>query len=136
MAAADFALVTPTGETLRLSELRGKIVLLNFWATWCLPCRAEMPDLEAIYREFGDELGFVVIGINHMESAAPVADYAQRNNLSFPLLLDTDARVASELFEVRYLPVTILIDREGYIRDTWRGQIAREAMRARVLKVR
>lgn len=131
--APDFELATPDGDLIRLADLRGKVVLLNFWATWCPPCRAEMPDLEALYREYGDREGFTVVGVDNMETAAQVADFARQNHLSFPLVLDPDGRVANA-FDVRYLPVSVLIDPQGYIRDTWRGQIAREAMLARVRK--
>lgn len=133
--APDFALTTTDGITVSLSSLRGKVVLLNFWATWCPPCKAEMPDLDALHREYGAEHDFLVLGVNNMEGGAEVAGFAQREQLTFPLLLDADGRVSEKLFSVRYLPTSMIIDREGNIRDAWRGQIAREAMLARLEKV-
>ncbi len=133
--ASDFALKTADGSTVSLSSLRGKVVLLNFWATWCPPCRAEMPDLDALHRQYGADHDFVVLGVNNMEDAAGVAAFAQGQRISFPLLLDADGRVAEKLFGVRYLPTSMIIDREGNIRDTWQGQISRDAMLARLEKV-
>lgn len=133
--APDFTLKTTDGGAISLSSLRGKVVLLNFWATWCPPCRAEMPDLEALQRHYGADHEFVVLGVNNMEGADEVAAFAQRQGITFPLLLDADGRVGAKLFGVRYLPTSLIIDRDGYIRDVWQGQIAREAMLARLEKV-
>jgi len=133
--APDFELTSSDGQVIRLADLRGKVVLLNFWATWCPPCKAEMPDLNALQRKYGAERDFVVLGVNDEESAADVTAFAQREGIAFPLLLDPDGRVIEKLFEVRYLPTSMIIDRDGNIRDTWRGQIAREAMLARLQKV-
>jgi peroxiredoxin len=133
--APDFELMASDGQVVRLSELRGKVVLLNFWATWCPPCKAEMPDLNALQRKYGADRDFVVLGINDMENATDVVAFAEREGIAFPLLLDPDGRVIKDLFDVRYLPTSMIIDREGNIRDTWRGQIAREAMLARLQKV-
>jgi cytochrome c biogenesis protein CcmG/thiol:disulfide interchange protein DsbE len=133
--APDFELTTHDGKVVRLKDLRGKVVLLNFWATWCPPCKAEMPDLNALHKTYGAERDFLVLGVNDEESAADVAAFAQREGIAFPLLLDPDGRVLEKLFDVRYLPTSVIIDREGNIRDTWRGQIARDAMLARLQKV-
>jgi cytochrome c biogenesis protein CcmG, thiol:disulfide interchange protein DsbE len=133
--APDFELTASDGRVVRLKDLRGKVVLLNFWATWCPPCKAEMPDLNALHRKYGAERDFVVLGVNDMESAADVAAFAQQEGITFPLLPDPDGRVIKDLFDVRYLPTSMIIDRDGNIRDTWRGQIAREAMLARLQKV-
>jgi peroxiredoxin len=133
--APDFELTTSDGQVIRLKDLRGKVVLLNFWATWCPPCKAEMPDLNALQQKYGADRDFVVLGVNDEESAADVAAFAQREGITFPLLLDPEGRVIEKLFDVRYLPTSMIIDREGNIRDTWRGQIAREAMLARLQKV-
>ena len=133
--APDFTLATLDGSTVRLADLRGKVVLLNFWATWCPPCKAEMPDLDALQRIYGESQGLVVLGINLQEDAGTVASFVQERNLSFPVLLDTDGTVTSGLYQVRPLPTSFIIDRQGYIRDVWNGQIAREAMLARLKNV-
>jgi len=133
--APDFDLTTPDGEVVRLKDLRGKVVLLNFWATWCPPCKAEMPDLDALHREYGAEHDFLVLGVNDRENAVDVAAFARRERVGFPLVIDRDGHVIETLFNVRYLPTSMIIDREGNVRDTWSGQIAREAMLARLQKV-
>jgi cytochrome c biogenesis protein CcmG, thiol:disulfide interchange protein DsbE len=133
--APDFALEGLDGKTLRLADLRGKVVLLNFWATWCPPCKAEMPDLNALQREYGAAQDFVVVGVNVEEDAATVKPFVEKNGLSFPIVLDRDSRITTQLFGVRPLPTTFIIDREGYIRDAWNGQISREAMLARLKRV-
>lgn len=133
--APDFALQTADGQTVRLRDLRGKVVLLNFWATWCPPCKAEMPDLDALHREYGASQGFVVLGVNMEEGAEAVAAFAAERKITFPLLLDSDGQVSGRLFAVRSLPTSLIIDREGFIRDAWTGQISKGAMLARLKRV-
>jgi peroxiredoxin len=133
--APDFALQGLDGETVSLASLRGKVVLLNFWATWCPPCKAEMPDLDALHREYGAAHDFVVVGVNVEEKPETVKPFVEKNGLSFPIVLDRDSRVTTQLFGVRPLPTTLIIDREGYIRDAWNGQIASEAVLARLNRV-
>ena len=132
--APDLALVALDGQPARLSDLRGKVVLLNFWATWCPPCKAEMPDLETLYREYGGAHGFVVVGVNYEEDTAPVEAFIRERGLSFPVWLDARGEAGAQL-GVRGLPVSFIIDREGYLRDAWNGQIAPEAMLARLERV-
>jgi peroxiredoxin len=132
--APDFELASLDGRKVSLKDLRGKVVLLNFWATWCPPCKAEMPDLEALYREYGAARDFVVVGANLEEDAGAVEAFVRERGLSFPVLLDSEGATAGS-FGVRGLPATFIIDREGRIRDAWNGQIAREAMLARLQKV-
>lgn len=133
--APDFALMTSGGDTLRLGDLRGQVVLLNFWATWCPPCKAEMPDLDALHREYAVTRDFAVVGINMEEEVEVVEAFALSREISFPLLLDSDGYVANKLFVVRSLPTSMIIDREGFIRDAWMGQISKEAMLARLQRV-
>ena len=106
--------------------------VVNFWATWCPPCDAEMPDLDALYRTYGESRGLIVLGVNLQEDAGKVAPFVRERYLGFPILLDTDGHVTSEVYHVRPLPTSFIIDRQGYIRDVWNGQIAREAMLARL----
>jgi peroxiredoxin len=133
--APDFALETLDGKTLSLKDLRGKVVLLNFWATWCPPCEAEMPDLNALHRQYGAAQDFVVVGVNVEEDTATVKPFVDKRQLAFPIVLDRNSRVTAQLFGVRPLPTTFIIDREGFIRDAWNGQIAPEAMLARLKRV-
>ena len=133
--APDFALKTLDGSQIRLSELRGKTVLLNFWATWCPPCKAEMPDLNALHREYGEARNFTVLGIDDEEGQADVAAFAKQNAIAFPLALDSDGAVTSNRYNVRGLPTSLIIDREGNIRDMWTGRISKEAMLTRLKRV-
>jgi peroxiredoxin len=110
-APPEFSLSTPAGRTVSLAGLRGHVVLLNFWATWCLDCRQEMPALEALHRRFGPR-GLAVVGVNAREGLTVARDYARELGLTFPLVLDADGAVM-----VRYgvigLPTTFLIGRDG-----------------------
>lgn len=133
--APDFTLQTADGATVRLSDLRGTVVLLNFWATWCPPCKAEMPDLNALHQRHGAEHQFMVLGINMQEDPADVTAFAGQRQLAFPLLLDPDGAVSAGRYAIRSLPTSLIIDREGNIRDSWMGQISREAMEARLRRV-
>ncbi len=133
--APDFALYTVDGRLLRLRELRGQVILLNFWATWCPPCKAEMPDLDALQRQYGQARGFTVIGVNLEESQAVVAAFGREHDISFPLVLDADGAVTNGLYQVRGFPTSMIIDRAGNIRDVRRGQIRREAMVQRLNRV-
>jgi peroxiredoxin len=117
--AANFTLKTASGENIRLSEYRGQVVLINFWASWCGPCRQEMPHLEAIYRKY-EPLGFTVFGVN-VEQDRHMADKVLRDiPVSFPILFDSENQV-SELYGVDAMPATILVDRDGTIRHMHRG---------------
>jgi peroxiredoxin len=106
----EFSLKDLAGKTWKFSDLRGKVVLVNFWATWCPPCRKEMPDLETLYQRFGGK-GFVVLGISDEESAK-VAPFIKERNVSFPVLLDPGRKV-NEMFVVEGIPKSFIYNREG-----------------------
>ena len=106
----DFTLKDLSGKSWTFSELRGKVVLVNFWATWCPPCRKEMPDLETLYERFRAK-GFVVLGISD-EDAAKVVPFIGERKLAFPVLLDPGRRV-NEMFVVEGIPKSFVYDREG-----------------------
>ncbi|MBI4636671.1 MAG: TlpA family protein disulfide reductase [Candidatus Rokubacteria bacterium] len=111
-AATDFTVPGLTGQTLRLSDFKGKVVLLNFWATWCPPCKEEMPSMERLYRRYKDK-GFTILAVSiDSGSAAPVAAFVKKFGLTFPIGLDPEFAVAN-LYTVRALPSTFLIDRSG-----------------------
>ncbi len=100
-------------KTWRLADLRGKVVLVNFWATWCPPCRKELPSMERLWRQFGSQ-GLVVLGVNVGESSDVVYAFNQglETPLSFPLLLD-ETTAAAKSWPVKGLPTTFLVDRQG-----------------------
>jgi len=107
---ADFSLNDLQGKRWHLLDLRGKVVLVNFWATWCPPCRKEMPDLDALYNKFKDQ-GLVVLAISD-EQAAKVAPFIGERKISYPVLLDPGRKV-NELFQVEGIPKSFVFDREG-----------------------
>jgi peroxiredoxin len=107
---ANFSLLDLQGNRWTLAQLRGKVVLVNFWATWCPPCRAEMPDLDALYHQFKDQ-GFVVLGISD-EDASKVNPFIQQYHYSYPILLDSDGKVHAA-FSVEGIPKSFLYDRDA-----------------------
>jgi peroxiredoxin len=114
LPAPDFTLSTPSGASLSLSELRGKVVLLNFWATWCVPCRKEMPGIEALYQRYKDRgLEVVAISLDKIE-AAPVEAFAKDVGVTYRVLLDPSWATA-RTYGVRGLPATFLLDRTGNV---------------------
>jgi len=132
---SDFALADTEGRTVRLSDHRGQVVLLNFWATWCVPCAAELPHLQRIYEQYKDR-GFVVLAVSMdgPESVANVAPQARRHGLTFPVLLDEDTRAVGAYNPKRSAPFTVLIGRDGSIAGTREGYSAGDerAMEAEV----
>ena len=104
---------------MRLAEQRGRVVMVNFWATWCGPCRQEMPHLNKLYDKYRDS-GFVLLGVNIDDNASKATDLATKLGLRFPVLLDTDKTV-TRLYDMGSMPATVLIDREGKVRHLHRG---------------
>ena len=111
--APDFQIVRDDGETTSLADLRGQVVLVNFWATWCGPCREEMPEFEAAYQANKND-GFMVVAINNRETPAEIAEFRDEIDVTFPLALDPDGALQS-LYAVREYPTTLVIDRNGVI---------------------
>jgi peroxiredoxin len=107
---ADFTLAELSGKTWTLKELRGKVVVLNFWATWCPPCRKEMPDLETLYRQFKDQ-GLVILAISD-EDAGKVQPFIAKQKVTYPILLDPGRKV-NDLFQIEGIPKTFVYDRNG-----------------------
>ena len=114
--ASDFALRDLSGRTVRLSDHRGKVVLINFWATWCVPCKVELPHLERLYKQFGPQ-GFVVLAIamDGPESSANVDPQARQYGLTFPVLLDEETRVVAVYNPKRTAPFTVIVGRDGAV---------------------
>ena len=117
--APDFALKSSTGENLRLSEYRGDVVMLNFWATWCGPCRQEMPLLDELYKRY-ERVGFNLLGVNIDDDSRRAMRMIEELGVNFPVLFDARKEV-SKLYEVEAMPVTVLIDREGNVRYVHHG---------------
>jgi peroxiredoxin len=118
-AATDFTLPARDGGTVSLSDLRGQVVMINFWATWCGPCRQEMPLLQQLYGKY-EPLGFTLLGVNVEPDSAPAQDWLKKVSVTFPILFDRDNKVSAQ-FGVEAMPSTVLIDREGNVRHVHRG---------------
>ena len=131
--APDFSLQTFDGETYTLSELQGKAVLVNVWASWCSPCRAEMPAMERIYREYKDD-GFIILAVNStdQDSIENALSFADQHDLTFPILLDRDGSVGS-VYQVTALPSSFFILPDGTIQEVvFGGPMAEALLRTRV----
>jgi peroxiredoxin len=118
-AAPDFTLKSATGENLRLSDLRGEVVMINFWASWCGPCRQEMPLLDELYSQY-KPMGFTILGVNVEADASKARKMLQDNPVDFPVLFDSQSEV-SKLYNIVAMPSTILVDRDGNMRYLHRG---------------
>lgn len=126
--APAFSLPALTGEQVALSDYQGQVVLVNLWATWCGPCKAEMPTLNAFYEAHKAD-GFVVLAINNKDDATVAASFAREYGLTFPVLLDPQGQV-SDLYTVFGLPTSFIIDREGVIQHVQMGEMTAEQLEA------
>ncbi len=128
--APDFTLTDLNGNIVTLSNLRGKKVFLNFWASWCEPCRNEMADIERLYQETKDT-DLVILTINSTESKSTVQSYLKANNLNFTVLLDTREEAALN-YLTGFIPASFFIDKDGYIVSREEGAITYAEMKANV----
>lgn len=121
-AAPDFTLRTLEGETLSLSDFSGQPVLINFWTTWCGPCRIEMPELVRIYNERKDE-GLVILAVDltHQDSIEDVEAFVEEFSMNFPVLLDETGTVSDELYHLFGLPMSVFVNRDGIVTRTHIG---------------
>ena len=117
--APDFALKSATGENLRLSEYRGDVVMINFWATWCGPCRQEMPLLNELFDRY-ERVGFNLLGVNIDDDSRRAMQMVEDLGVSFPVLFD-ETKEVSKLYQVEAMPVTVIVDREGVVRYVHHG---------------
>jgi len=112
--APNFRLTNLEGQDVTIASLAGKVVFVNFWATWCAPCKAEMPSMELLYRDFKSK-GLEMLAVsNDMEGASVVRPFVERFRLSYPILLDPDFRV-DDKYLIQSVPTTVLVDRNGVI---------------------
>ena len=112
--APDFTLKSQTGKNLKLSELRGKVIMINFWASWCGPCRQEMPVLDQLYKHYRP-LDFTVLGVNVEQNPDDAKSLLKDVSVSFPILFDKENKV-SKLYNIKGMPSTVLVDRDGNVR--------------------
>lgn len=132
--APDFDLATLDGRRVKLSDFRGKAVLLNFWATWCPPCKIEMPWFVDLQKQYGKD-GLVVLGVAMDDTEAPkIAEFAHEMGVNYQVLLGTD-QVSDDYGNVQYLPTTFYLDRNGVIVDKAAGLFSREEIEGDVKKI-
>ncbi|MBH0209610.1 MAG: TlpA family protein disulfide reductase [Nitrospira sp.] len=124
--AEDFRLVDLEGKSQSLSQYRGKVVLVNFWASWCKPCTTEMPAMQTTYDKLREK-GFVVLAINELEDEAKVREHIKQYSHTFPVLLDRDNKVANQ-FGVFGLPVSVFIDEKGVVQEYIKGGLLTEQL--------
>lgn len=126
--APDFELKAPTGETVILSDLRGKAVLVNLWATWCPPCREEMQTIEKVYQEYKEQ-GFTVLAVNmtYQDDPLAVIPFVNEQKLSFPILLDETGHMGNA-YQLRSLPSSYFVRRDGIINEVVIGGPMSEAL--------
>lgn len=117
--APDFTLKSRDGKNVRLSDLRGQVVLLNFWASWCGPCRQEMPILDEIHNKYKN-LGFSVLGVNLDAKSSKAINYLKDTPVSFPVLYDPKGEVSGQ-YGVQAMPSTVVIDKDGNVRYLHEG---------------
>ena len=118
--APEFILKDMNGRPFSLSSLKGKAVLINFWATWCPPCRSEMPSLNKLHKEYGSG-GLVVLAVSTDKTSSGVRDFLSKHPVDFAVLMDSDSKVSRQ-FKVFSLPTTFLLDKSGVIRQRFLGE--------------
>lgn len=134
--APDFELVTMEGHTVRLSDYRGQRVFVNFWATWCPPCRAEMPDMQNLYEEQEVPIEILAVNLTPTEqNEENIVDFVADFGLTFPILLDTDSEVANQ-YKVQAYPTSYMIDSEGRISFIAPGAMNQDLMVQEVKKMK
>ncbi len=132
--AADFTVKDLKGREISLSNYRGKVVFLNFWATWCTPCKAEIPDFIEAYKQYKDK-GMEIIGIS-VDRISPksVLKFAEKYKIPYPVVMSTD-KIQNDYKPGPYIPTPIIIDQEGKIRHRHIGQMSKEALKDYFLKL-
>src|SRR6188768_2330005 len=117
--APAFQLTGRGGKAIDLSQFKGQVVMINFWATWCGPCRQEMPLLEQLYKKY-KPMGFAMLGVNVEPDSKGATEWLKATPVTFPILFDTDSKV-SKLYAVSGMPSTVIVDRKGQVRFLHRG---------------
>lgn len=126
--APDFSLSDASGNTVRLSDLRGTPVLINLWASWCPPCKAEMPAMQSVHEQFASQ-GFTILAVNttHQDNLADAREFVASGGFTFPVLFDLDGKV-SQQYQVRSMPTSFFVDHQGIIRRVVIGGPMSEAL--------
>jgi peroxiredoxin len=119
--APGFTLQTLDGKTVSLTQFKGDVVMINFWASWCGPCRQEMPLLDNIYKQYKD-MGFTLLGVNVEPDAHNANAWLKQTPVTYPILYDPKSQV-SQLYQVQAMPTTVIIDRQGVVRFVHNGYL-------------
>ena len=119
--APGFTLQSVAGKTVSLTQFKGDVVMINFWASWCGPCRQEMPLLDNIYKQYKD-MGFTLLGVNVEPDARGADAWLKKTPVSYPILYDPRSQV-SQLYQVQAMPTTVIIDRQGVVRFVHNGYL-------------
>ena len=135
-AAPDFTLSTPDGQAVTLSDYQGQVVLVNFWATWCPSCVAEMPAYDRVYQKYGQgQGGFIILGVNLQETGASAQEYATSLGVTFPILLDKDGSVTTRQYQATGMPASFIVDRQGDIFYRYLGPMSGELLEAKLAEL-
>lgn len=119
--APAFSLQSVNGSPVSLAQFKGDVVMINFWASWCGPCRQEMPLLDSIYKQYKD-MGFTLLGVNVEPNAQSADAWLKHTPVSYPILFDPKSQV-SQLYQVQAMPTTVIIDRQGIVRYVHNGYV-------------
>jgi len=125
--APNFTVTALDGKTIYLEKIKGSVVILNFWATGCGPCRAEIPDFVQFFREY-EKKGVIILGMSFDNDDANLREFVRSYNMNYPVASDAKGRIASTYGGVKFIPTTFIIDRQGVIREMRVGQIEKEEL--------
>ncbi len=134
--ATDIIITNYDGEEVKLSSLYGKPIVINFWASWCPPCEAELPEFDEVYKEMGDDVNFIMLNMTDpiTETVEKVKEFIVKGEYTFPVYFDESGE-ASRTYQIYALPTTMIIDRDGNIDQVVRGQITENKLRSMISDV-